>query len=772
MAALALPFLAGNLVVHEMRMLPGGLFCSGLGFLAATAWACRRLRWPVFFAFGFIWTSLSASAVLGHRLDAALAGRDIEVAGWVDGFPEHSVARTVFSFRVDAADDARVPERLRLSWYSPQIEIAPGDAFELTVRLREPHGSVNPGGFDYERWLFLERFGATGYVRSGKTVEARGLGLARSALEIRAHLSERIFETVTDARAAAVIAALAIGDRSAFRDEDWRLFRRTGTSHLVAISGLHIGFVAALTFAVTLFLAHRWPGGSPRFDLELATCTAAVVAAGYAGLAGFSLPTQRALAMLVAALSAFASRRTTSQVNGLSLALMLVLILEPLSTLTASFWMSFAAVAVLLVGLDRGAVRRRVGSGVSAGARAVAAAVRLQCVLTFGLLPLVAGFFGEFSFVSALVNLVAIPLFGFVLVPVVLIAILLLAVAPQVDSLICWIGDALGIALRSLEWVASNELAAAAVPAPSRTAILVACLGVLLALPWHRLPGRRLAWIALLPLVLPARDDPGRGELRMTVLDVGHGLAVIVETASHRLLFDAGAVTRSGFDSGEEIVVPALRSDPHRGLDLILVSHSDNDHSGGVASVLASFSDADVIVGPDVDRFEASNCFRGERWDWDGVAFSFLHPDTAFPRRGNDSSCVLLIESPYGSVLIPGDIERAGERRLLAADNLHADVVIVPHHGSATSSSLAFTRAVSPSLALVSAGFRNRWGFPRGEVRQRWNDVGANMLVTGESGAIRVILTGRGMTVVQERILRRRYWHGDTVSGESQSGAL
>jgi competence protein ComEC len=259
-------------------------------------------------------------------------------------------------------------------------------------------------------------------------------------------------------------------------------------------------------------------------------------------------------------------------------------------------------------------------------------------------------------------------------------------------------------------------------------------------------------------MALPAVDLPLHGTVRAVVLDVGHGLAVLVETRTHRLLFDAGPTARSGFDSGEEIVLPALAARGRRGLDTLVVSHADNDHAGGAAAVVAAFPSVDVLKGPDVVRLEGRTCTQGHGWEWDGVRFGIVHPREGFAARGNDSSCVLKVEAGTSALLVTGDIEQRAENALLG-NELSADVVVVPHHGSATSSSPPFVEAVGARLAIVSAGYANRWGFPRPEVRERWERSGAALVVTGDAGAVSVELGPRGVAIAAEREARHRYWH-------------
>jgi competence protein ComEC len=760
---IAAAWLIGTLLVHELPSLPPPSAYVPLGLAGLLALRAARTRWLVFVLAGFGWTALCAGDRLGQRLPQADLGRDATLTGYVDSFPSAAPGQITFSFKVDAPRAAGVPARVRLTWYDAPSPIAPGDALAIVARLRPPHGSSNPGGFDYERWLMLTDHGATGYVRSGALAPNAPRGAARGWLALRARIAERIGAALRDPDAAALVTALAIGERFRFTEQHWADFRRTGTSHLVAVSGMHVALIGVLVFLLLRTVWTRLPQPFASYDLEGASAASALCTAYYAALTGLAVPAQRSLLMVVVALALLVSRRSVGSFQGLAATLLAVLVWDPFAPLSASFWLSYGAVAILLAL----AAPRRVPNeteprwwGTLRPARALAA---LQWSIGVALLPLSAAFFHEISLVGPLVNLVAIPLFNLVLVPLTLLATLLLhfdalaaTLAPPVLALV---GSLAAHTVAILHAIAAVPWAALAVrPAPPVTLVLAAC-GVAFALCARPLPGRRLAWLAVLPMFFPARDLPVRGAARIVVLDVGHGLAVSVATQAHRLLFDAGPSFRSGFDSGGDIVLPALAASGAGRLDRIIVSHADNDHAGGAAAVLAAFPGADVLKGPDVTSLPGRTCERGERWEWDGVAFAILHPGSDFGPRGNESSCVLKVSARGGSVLITGDIEAAGESAVARTGELASDVVVVPHHGSATSSSQAFVDAVRPKLALVSAGYANRWGFPKPTVRARWERAGARVAVTGDDGALTVAVDDAGAALVTERAQRARYWH-------------
>ena len=749
------------MAVHQLPVLPSALW--GVPLLVAVFAALRyaALRPLLALAAAVAWTWWCAGERLAERLPAAALGDDFVLTGSVGGFPSVSPGQITFPFDVAAPRPPGVPPRVRLTWYDPPAAVGPGDVLAVTARLRPPRGARNPGGFDYEQWLLVNGYGATGYVRSGAVdAEARG-DLGTRWLKFRGELAERIGAASGDADGAALLTALALGERFRFSEQHWADFRRTGTSHLVAVSGMHVALLGVVVFVALRRIWLRLPRPFASYDLEVAAGASLLATGYYAALTGFAVPAQRSLVMIAIALAALVSRRRVSAAQLVAATLVVVLVWDPFAPLSASFWLSFVAVAILLALAAPRSRARGAPDGLRRGARLALEFVRLQWWIGLALLPVTAWYFGEVSLVGPLVNLVAIPFFNLCLVPVTV----LMTLAVSFDAFGEWAAllvhataELAGFTVRSLHAVAELPIAAVTVPLPPWPAFLAAAVGVAFAVGGAALPGSRLAWLALLPLALPALRLPQHGSARVVVLDVGHGLAVLVETRSARLLFDAGPTARSGFDSGEEIVLPALAASGRRGLDRLIVSHADNDHSGGAAAVIAAFPNVDVLKGPDVAALPGRPCARGERWEWDGVRFAILHPDEGFAARGNDSSCVLAVEAGSSSLLVTGDIERRGESAVVTQP-IAADVVVVPHHGSATSSSPSFVAAVGATHAIVSAGYANRWGFPRPEVRERWQQSGAAVTVTGDSGAVSVTLAPDHIVVTAERDRRHRYWH-------------
>jgi len=744
--------------VHELPELPGRVWAVPCLLAAVLALRYRPARAVLWCLLGAAWTVWCASERLAERLPTAVTGRDFAVTGFIATFPSPAPGQTTFTFRVTGPRAAEIPRRLRLTWYEPPQGLAAGDAFRMMVRLRPPHGGRNPGGFDYERWLLVADIGATGYVRSAEHAPPSSELEARW-LRYRAAIERRLVEQAGDDDGAALLVALSLGERHRFSEEHWSDFRRTGTAHLVAVSGMHVALLGLVVFVALRWLALRLPEPLCHRDLEAAALASFAATAYYAALTGFAVPAQRSLVMIGVALAALVARRPIGILQGLSATLWIVIAWDPFAPLAAAFWLSFGAVAALLaIGSARAL------PGIEPYWRrpltASRAFVALQCSVALALVPLTAWHFGEISIVGPLANLVAIPWFNFALMPFAVLGALLSSfesLAAAAGPLVHATTSLASMTVAALHWLAAWPNAALALPRPSWPITLVAMGGVAAAVLLPPVRGRWLAWLAMLPMFAPRTVSPERGEARALVLDVGHGLAVIVETRSHRLLFDAGPTFPSGFDSGEDVVLPALFARGRRGLDMLVVSHADRDHSGGAAAVMARFPGLSVLAGPDVVLPGARPCRAGQTWDWDGVRFEVLHPVVGFVAQGNDASCVLRVGALGGALLLTGDVERRGETALLS-QQIAARAVVVPHHGSATSSTPSFVAAVGAEHAVVSAGFENRWGFPKPEVRRRWVERGADVAVTGDRGAVEIILGRQGVAVEAERDRRHYYW--------------
>ncbi|MEP7043638.1 MAG: DNA internalization-related competence protein ComEC/Rec2 [Dokdonella sp.] len=761
--ASALALLFGVLVVHGLPSLPPRWLDGLLALLAVGLFLQPRLRLPAYILMGFIWCAFRADLALEARLPRELEGRDFTVVGSVDELPKKREDATRFVLRIESAtlDGAAVPlhGRARLSWYGEApADFGPCSRWQLQLRLKRPRGLVNRGGFDSERQALERGISAVGYVRDAPT--NRRVGERTWCVDrLRDELSQDIAERVADPHDAALLQAFAIGDTRGLDQDDWEVARANGIPHLIAISGFHVGVAAA--FGALLIQLLWWL--RPRLGLALAFPVAQAPAALatavlYGVLAGGSLPTVRTVAMIaVVALTRF-GRRNSGSAHSLALALFAILVFDPLATLAAGFWLSFVGVAFLMLCLTR-------GHGLLGFLRELSVG---QLVMTVSLLPLSVWFFGEASLVGALSNLIAVPLISFVIVPLCLLGILALLALPALATpllvLAGWIAHA---QWWLLEWMATWPGAHWYLPEVQPWALLLALLGALWMFLPRGLPARWLGALLFLPLLLPNRPPPPPGAFEAIVIDVGQGLSVFVRTHAHTLLFDAGARYPSEFDLGEAAVLPTLHALGIGQLDTLMISHGDNDHAGGAAVVAKAYPQALRLTGePQRLPVSAAQCRQGQAWTWDDVEFRLLNPTAAAlgdskATNDNDRSCVLLIEGTAGRLLLTGDISSRVEPAVATAVGAGAPLgLLVPHHGSKTSSSPEFIAALRPLFALVSAGWRSRFGHPNPQVVERYRQAGVAFENTATAGALQVTFPTDGppRLVSRERERQRRYW--------------
>lgn len=783
MPVLVAAFVAGAWLLQQQPELPGwgpGLAAAGLALAAACAGKLGpgRLR-PVAlalalgaaFAAGFGWAAVRAQWRLADALPSSWEGRDVRLEGVIAALPQSAGALARFEFEVERilTPGAIVPRRVMLSWWGARIrgassgagpELAPGERWRLTVRLRRPHGGANPHGFDYEYWLLERALRATGYVRTGDPA-LRLAPLVHAPLywveRARDVLRMRIVQALEGEPYAGVIAALAIGDQRAIPPEQWRTFTRTGVNHLMSISGLHVTMISGLVYALVSGLWRRSPRLALAFAAPRAASLAGLTAAfAYALLAGFAVPAQRTVYMLAVVAAALWFGAGESPLRVLSLALLAVVVLDPWAVLAPGFWLSFGAVAAIFY-----ACAGRLGPEPR-----LYSWCRVQVAVTVALVPPLLALFQHVSAVSLLANAFAIPLVGLVVVPLALAG----AVAPF-DFVLDCAHAALRLAMWPLEALAAAPFAVWTQPAPPAAALFAAVAGVLVLLAPPGFPARWLGLVLFAPLFAAAPTPVAPGALQLTVLDVGHGLAAVARTAHHALVYDTGPSFGAHADSGSRTLLPFLRASGVKRVDVLVVSHDDDDHSGGAQSllealpvdrVLASLPEADPIL---VQAEQGLRCFSGQRWQWDGVTFEILHPErerlAETPARTNDRSCVLRIVAAGASVLLPGDIEKRSERTLVGAHGagLRADVLLAPHQGSRTSSSAPFVEAVSPRAVVFPVGYRNRFGHPHPEVVARYRAIGAALYRTDRDGAVSIEIGPSGEVAIEPyRSRHRRYW--------------
>jgi len=750
----------------------GGIAAALLGaavYLRQRPFRARPLALLGALLAGIAWAAAMGQWRLADALPPDNEGRDIRVSGVVAGLPQAFENGVRFDFEVEQAE-ATVPARVSLAWYhgerggqgeAPLPADVPraGERWQLTVRLKRPHGNLNPHGFDFEGWLFERGVRATGYVRAAVDNRRTDAFVPRFDLAVerlRERVRERFWRSLPAHDYAGILVALVVGDQRAIDSGLWQAFSRTGITHLMSISGLHVTMVAALGAWAVAFVWRRRPSLMLRLPAQKAAAAAGwATAYAYCLLAGFGVPAQRTLYMLSVVALALWLGRAAAGSRVLALALLAVLLLDPWAVLSAGFWLSFGAVALLFY---IGSGRLRPGHWLSDWGRA-------QWAMTIGMIPALLALFQQFSLVSPLANAVAIPLVSLVVTPLALAAVLLPFDLPLLlaHQLLVWL-------MLCIEWLADLPAAVWQQHAPPDWAVLLALPGCAWLLMPRGFPARWAGAFLMLPLVSVPAERPLAGELRLTVLDVGQGLAVHVQTAGHDLLYDSGPQFSTDANSGNRIILPYLRAQGVSRIDGLILTHQDMDHAGGALSVLADlpviWTASSMPAGhPFRDAPGHRPCLDGQAWEWDGVRFEMLHPAAAdyggAAVKSNDMSCVLKATAAQGSVLLTGDIETLSERALSQRHGarLRADVLLAPHHGSRTSSSPEFIAAVGARTVIFPVGYRSRFRHPNAEVLLRHEASGAQLLRTDRDGAV-TLHFGRAQPLTLERDVRRRYWHG------------
>ncbi len=755
----SLALLAGVLLVQALPVLPTRWVCPPMALLAlASAWRSPRWRWASFLLLGTAWTLWRGALAMDARLPRALEGRDVMVVGSLVGLPLARTDASRFTLRVEhAALDGKalaLHGRVTVSWYDGAPPLQACTRWRLLLRLKRPRALLDPGSADSERSALERGIVATGYVRDDDGNQQ--LPGPRWCVDgVRAAIAAGIAARVRDQHDASLLRAFAVGDTRGLSQDDWAVARANGVSHLIAISGFHVGVAAVFGVWLAWLIYALWPRLGLCLPRPPAQAGAALLAAGvYSALAGFGLPTVRTLLMIAVVALARCSRRASGGAQSLALALVAILLADPLAVLAAGFWLSFAGVAFLILFLQsRGRGWRAFVHELSAG----------QLLMTVALLPLTLWFFGQASLVGALSNLVAVPVVSFVIVPCALFGMLLLALCPPLATPVLWLAAHIVHAQWwLLERMASWPGAQWYLPLVQPYALGLALAGALWLFLPRGVPLRWLGGLLFLPLLLPPRSVPAEGAFRVWVLDVGQGLSVLVHTRGHALVYDAGARYPSGFDLGEAVVLPSIHALGIRRLDMLMISHGDNDHAGGAAAIVKAFPQARRLAGePARMPVPMVQCVAGQSWQWDGVRFRVLSPGPGGGDHDNDSSCVLLVEGRGGRVLLTGDISLKMEPAVAAAlDAGPPPVLLVPHHGSKTSSSAAFIAALKPPLAVVSAGWRNRFDHPRPEVVARYAEAGVPLFNTAVQGALEMDFPADGPPRRRPgwRLRQTRYW--------------
>lgn len=764
-----------------LRWVSVSFVCVAAG--AAICLLLRRARsalWLILgvtFALGLSHAVLRADLRMSLALPSVWEGRDVELVGIVDELPQADAQGVRFAFAVEQVltPNVSVPPRIALGWYKATIKelqgeplppIHAGERWQLTARLKRPHGYSNPNGFDVEAWMLENEIRATGSVRGDEPNRRLAANAGRPIdylNQLRDRLRERMQQALKEKRYAGVLVALALGDQRAISESDWALFNATAVSHLLSISGAHVTLFATWIALAVFALWRRSPRLVSRMPAQLAAAiVAASVAVAYAALSGFAVPAQRTCYMLVTAALALMLRRSLSPWLILSWALIVVLVIDPWAVLAVGFWFSFMAVAMLMY-VTVGRVGDRPWWHTL---------LLTQGAVTIGLAPLSIALFQQVSLVGPIANAVAIPLITMLVVPLTLVWFIvpidaLLTVAHQ---LIVWL--TLG-----LQWLTTLPAPLWSQHMPPWWTVGLALLGSLVLLAPRGWPHRWLGLVWCVPLFAITPVRPADGEFELTVLDIGQGTAAVVQTARHTLVYDTGPRWTDASDAGSRLIAPYLRASGSSRIHGLVVSHLDIDHSGGAKSLLKSvpidwmltsvFAEAEIVKAANERGVKALGCAAGQSWVWDNVRFDVLHPDVdsyaEAKLKTNDRSCVVKISTPRFSALLTADVEAMSESEIIERyaakpSGLKSDVLLMPHHGSMTSSTPEFIDAVAPKIALINAGYRNRFGHPREGVLARYTERNIPVLRTDWHGAITLNSVDGINTITKARETRQRYW--------------
>lgn len=696
----------------------------------------------VFFLVGFIWATLNALSTLSWSLEKDMENQPLIVKGRIASLPQlkkidqYGKTETVENFVFDTITigNQNKKTKLNINWYDPQI-VKYGEVWQLEVRLKRPHGNSNPGSFDFEKYLFQNRIRAVGYVIPGKNnIFLQTSNLWHCLGNYRQKLRDQFLIMFAEAKMEGIIIALILGDQSKITKSQWTIFRDTGTSYLMAISGLHIGLAALMFYYLVALIWKLYARLTLLIPLKhIGTITGLAAASVYSALSGFSIPTQRALIMLLFCTIMFMLSREIKASKTLFLALFLVLSIEPQASLFVGFWLSFAAVAFIIY--------------VTQGRKNMHQSWwrkywRMQIAVTLGILPFSLLIFNQVSFVSMIANLFALPLVCSIVVPMSLLGFITLPIFTSLSYYILLAAEKIMELLwLPLQWMSSLHFLNWYNSIFNFWIFLASILGAILILAPKGFPSKWLGIVFFLPLIFTKQPLPKSGEVWLYVLDVGQGLATVIQTSKHVLIYDSGPKFAEG-DAGETVIVPFLRHLGISAVDTMIISHGDDDHIGGANSIISSYQ-INKIYTSVPDKFSQKNvqlCNDSQSWNWDGVNFQFIYPTTknAVLISDNDNSCVLRVNNGLNVVLLPGDIEKKTEKWLVdnKSVNLPATILVAPHHGSASSSSDDFINAVSPRYVLFSTGYLNRFHFPAQSVIDRYFKYKVAAFNTANTGAI------------------------------------
>ncbi len=724
----------------EWDLLLGGL---GLFFTLFSRWRTQAVVLG-FLLLGFVWMAGFSTWVLSSKVSEIYLNKPIKMMGNISSLVKRDDHRSQFIFTTQHP----IKSKLRLSWYGKnRPELNTGESYQLLVKLKQNNGYQNHAGFDFEQYLFYQRIDASGYVRSSDTNQRLDTPAVFSLNSLRASIKQQLSATLSGLEFGGVINALILGDRSLIKDEHWQVFTQTNTTHLSVISGLHIGLISGLVFLLSSYLWRRCYYCLLRVPAQIIGAYFGLASATiYALIAGLSIPTQRALIMAGVVFISVILRRHQHKWQLYGLALLLVLLINPLSVFSAGFWLSFYVVGIIIYAIDRTQNRHWFYQ-----------LLYTQWLITLLSAPLVLWFFSATAWSAPIANLLAIPSFSFIITPLSLLAAALniSGLEAAAHTLFLFTNQVLDFLLQALTPLSELPRWQYRLNTEINLILMIGAIMLLLA---SNIRLRLTGLVLLIASMLTINDRPEPGQVRISILDVGQGLAVVVNTWQHALVFDTGAKYPSGFDLGESVVVPYLHAQGIKHLDKLIISHGDNDHIGGLESIQQAFSINNLLSSEPRQITNSQACHTQPSWVWDGVRFEMLNLAHHF--SGNNASCVLKISTKQHSVLLGGDIERLAEKHLLATQDsrLPSDILLVPHHGSKTSSTLEFLTRVNPTIAIASSGFNNRFNHPNPMVVKRYQDLGIKLLNTACSGQIDIYLGEQMIANEYRKDNQRYYW--------------
>jgi competence protein ComEC len=683
-------------------------------------------------------------------------GEPVLITGYIHSIPVSETHGIGFLFSLTSLASRPTHGVIKLMASNSNLAFHVGDEWQFTAKLKKPYGTMNPGGFDYEAYAFTSNIIANGYISDKQPQKLLSHHWYHQPLNrVREYFSRKISQNLPATKTSPWITALAIGERHDIPAEEWQVLRNTGTNHLMAIAGLHIGFIALLAHQLITFLWRRLSSASLNIPAQHAGAIAALIAALlYSAMAGFSIPTQRACIMLAAFLTTLLSRRKPLSWQGWSVALLAIVLINPLTVLSESFWLSFASVALIIYCMSGRLAPEGLWWKVG----------RIQWIIAIGLVPFSIWLFQQCSFISFIANSVAIPWVGFLVAPLSFFGTLLMPVSVTLSTYLLIFADKLlSLLWIFLSWCAHLPNVVWYQVIDDKLTLITASVAIFFLLLPAGFPGRCFSIIFALPLILFTPLTPAANNVWLTVLDIGQGLSAVIQTQHHVLVFDTGPRLSANYDMGESVVVPFLHTLAVKKIDMLVISHGDNDHIGGSGAVLRNFPVMAIKTSVPELLPKAEYCLQGMKWNWDDVDFEFLYPTPATLHLDNNSSCVLRITIGDRHILLTGDIEQLAEKSLLAGykNALPATILIAPHHGSKTSANENFISSVNPQYVLFPIGYRNRYHFPNKTVVEKYEKHHVMMLDTASSGAIKFEVGGDKAMIQPSlyRVEHRHYWN-------------